>query len=390
MSVIQSMHRIQMSTKTNIRYATLKDVGDINHLLDLAWFTQHSEAGWKWLFEDNPAQGEIPPGIVCIGKDGEINGFVGSCIKRFSRNGETLTAMTGHSLVAHPNHLSAGFRLMITLINQNVGFGTYTLNNNEIAARLYPRISKQTGYDNIPFFGETARVSLQWITNPAMQIQAGLKRRYHIQRDFKTARNGVERFSTYTALPTDKIKLPKNTFLITDHHQHEAALSLFWARLSSNEGIYTYRDKATLDWVLSNPDAQTPPVFIAYDRGDGIEGWLIGIISKESEIAPPILSIIDLIALPESQNTILPELISAARKISSKMKLMKVHLPYVSQGTLKALENYITPSNIKTTDYAHAHGCFYPPYHVEEFEKNWNQTPLDGDFSFCLRPMPLR
>ncbi|ACT59655.1 hypothetical protein [Hirschia baltica] len=379
-----------MHPKPNIRFATLKDTGEINHLLGLAWFTQHSEAGWKWLFEDNPAQGEIPPGIVSIGKDGDLNGFVGCCIKRFSQNGETLTAMTGHSLVAHPNHLSAGFRLMVNLLHQKVGFGTYTLNNNEIAARIYPRISQKAGYNNVPIFGQAARMSLQWITNPALQIQAGLKRRYHIQTNFKTARNGVERFSTYTAPPTDKIKLPKYTSLIADHHQHETALSLFWSRLSSNEGIFTYRDKATLDWILSNPDAQTPPIFITYDRGDGIEGWLIGLISKESEIAPPILSIIDLIALPESQNTILPELISAARKIASKMKLMKVHLPYASQETVKALENCITPSNIKTTDYAHAHGCFYPPYRVEEFEKNWSPTPLDGDFSFCLRPMPIR
>ena len=367
-----------------IRIANLDDIQAINSLLSSAWFAERSRKGWEWLFEKNPAQGNLLPGLVACDQNNEVIGFIGCCAKKFSQKEETLYAISGHSHIAHPDHVNVGLKLIREVIKLNIGFGAYTLNNNELASRIYPRIK-----DNIPLFEPTANIVLQWITNPRLYLSSGLRRRYHMLSKFKNSRNGKERFGRVRPFSASSYEFSNNINLIEDHTQYTKEIDAFWAKLRNSNNIYTYRDSQTVDWVLGNPDFNLPPLFMTYEGSQGIEGWLIAVVSKETEISAPILSIIDLISLTGKEATIFPELIRAAKSVATQMNLEKLQIPHVRQSTINALIEEISTSNIKNGPYNHAHGTFNAGYSGEDFRNNWFQTPLDGDYPFCLRPFPL-
>jgi len=372
------------NSSQKIRPVKLDDTNAINSLLASAWFAERSQLGWKWLFEENPAQGAHSPGFVVQNQNEEVVGFIGCCVKDFSYKGETLKAVSGHSHIAHPNQLHVGIKLIREVIKQNVGFGSYTLNNNEIAARIYPRIK-----NNISLFEPTANIVLQWITNPGLYISSGLRRRYHIMSNFRNSRNGKERFGKAPPLAASAFKLPNNTNLIADHTECSNEIDAFWAKLHNSDNLYTNRSSKTINWVLSNPDFKIPPIFITFEGSEGIEGWLLAVISKETEISAPILSVIDLISLPDKEAQTFPDLIRAAKSIATELNLEKLQIPHVRQATINALVPELSAANIKNGPYNHAHGTFHSGYSSENLRNIWFQTPLDGDYAFCLRPFPL-
>ncbi len=365
-----------------IRPVTQDDYPALNRLLSDVWFPTRSMAGWAWLLEQNPHQGDRPSGYVACDTQNTILGFLGATGVELVNQRETLYATSGHSVVAAPQTPGAGVLLLRSLLQSDFGTAAYTLNNNALVQPIYDRLG------GLPLSPQTADTTLNWITNHSLLAKAGFYRRYQRLRSFKTARSQGEQFARF--------ELPDPAFSPSANHVKPCAfpfhdcpdLAHFWERLSSSEPFYMRRDTAALKWRFSNPDQTLDPIMFVFDRGNGVEGWLIAQVSKETEISAPILTIVDLIALDDAVQSAYPTLVSTAIEASRQMRLQRVQLPFADKATINALKPLLKSSNIHK-GHIHAHAKFHQNTDTDMLERNWRLTPFDGDFTYCLRQPPI-
>ena len=85
-----------MASHHILRPATLADIAPVARLLREVAFKPRSEAGWRWLFRDNPALRDrhSPPemGWVLEGSAGAIDGYVGNVRLDYASDGKPLRA----------------------------------------------------------------------------------------------------------------------------------------------------------------------------------------------------------------------------------------------------------------------------------------------------------
>lgn len=364
-----------------VRPATLDDVEAINKLHSEVWFPTRSKAGWAWLQDDNPAQGDIPFGHVVVDSADNIAAFIGGCAMDFVNLGKPVKGICGHSMVAAPDKPGAGLLVLRHAIAQASGFGLFTLNNNALAETVYARLG------GIALSPDTSRLTLSWVTNPALFLRAGVLRRYQTHTHYATARSKGERFNAFKPVENARYKLPDHISRLNPPFHTRVELADFWSRLAAENAMFARRDAVTLQWRFSNPDQTLQPVFLTYDRGDGVTAWLIGQVSKESEIAAPILTIIDLIGLSDAHGDALADLVRGAINIAKGMGLARVVIPHLSSQTLTALQSITDTADLKS-EHIHAHIMPSGQLSLPALEQAWRATPYDGDYSFCLRQPP--
>jgi hypothetical protein len=144
------------------------------------------------------------------------------------------------------------------------------------------------------------------------------------------------------------------------------------------------RSPAMMKWRLSDPDMTTPPLLLAFRRGDVITGYAMAQMAKSNIIEVPVLEIIDLEALAWDDEAI-PALMGALTAAARPMGAAKVRMQVVSPQMLARLGDW-AHSAAREGGWGHCHIRFAEDAPSPEL---WSPTPFDSDYAVCLRPLPL-
>ena len=121
-----------------------------------------------------------------------------------------------------------------------------------------------------------------------------------------------------------------------------------------------------------------------------ITGHALALLGKGNPIEPPMLEILDLEALDRDRQAI-PALVGALLKLAPALGAAKVRLQVVSESTLRDLGE-LAHSARREGGWGHCHAAFTPGLLGAGGQDvgGWRPTPFDGDYSFCIRPLPVR
>jgi hypothetical protein len=110
----------------------------------------------------------------------------------------------------------------------------------------------------------------------------------------------------------------------------------------------------------------------------------MAMMAKANSIDPPVLEILDLMALRDEPRAI-PALMQALLANARSLGAAKVRIQVVNETLLRQLGS-LAASARREGGWGHCHVRFEPG--IEGFE-TWAPTPFDGDYQVCLRPVPV-
>lgn len=362
-----------------IRRFRPSDVSAVNRLHCNVWWPERSPEGWRWL-DDNPARRAIdaPAGWVMENADGGPAAFLGNFIQRFWRGERPLYGATGFSVIVPPEHRGRSRDLIGTFVAQPGCFALYTLNANARSSPLYQR------FGMVAWPPRTHGLKLSWIINPAACLYSrGL--RSLVAREPRAARWLGEQL-----MPRRDRRVPGATdwpdgVSTLDDLSDASPYASFWAALRDQGRLVADRSPAMLRWRLSDPDLTTRPLHLVRRLGGEITGHALALLGKGNSIEPPTLEIIDLEALDRDRAAI-PALVAALLQVAPALGAAKMRLQVVTEALLTDLGD-LTRRARREGGWGHCHVAFTS--HVEG-AGDWRPTPFDGDYSFCIRPLPAR
>ncbi|WP_278069717.1 N-acetyltransferase [Brevundimonas sanguinis] len=358
------------------------DLEAVNRLHSSVWWPERSAAGWRWLMA-NPASAEIdaPHGWV-IDHGAGPEAFVGNFIQRFWSNDQRLHAATGYSIVVPPAQRGRSRALINAFIDQPACFARYTLNANARSSPLYQR------HGMVPWPPETHTLKLSWLIDPAACLY-GRGLREVVDRAPTLARLLGEQLSPLPRLNGERrlrqaeSRLPDGVSLSPDLSQR-SDYARFWTALRAEGRLMADRSPDIMRWRLSDPDLTVPPLSLAYRDGGRLTGFAVAMLNKQTPLEPPILEIIDLVAL-DNDSTAVQALVEGLRRMAPALGAAKVRLQVVSPDLLAALGR-LGQKAWREGGWGHCHIAFDDGMQ----DAGWRPTPYDGDYSFCLRPLPAR
>lgn len=365
-----------------IRPMRMEDAGQIDALLDWAWFAPRSEAGWRWLCR-TPRSREaraVPVAFVAEGSDGRVGGVFGLFAQDYvSRDGPSILG-TGHTLIVHPRLRGASGGLIDAVLEEANLFGVTVLKGNARAAPIYARHGLK------PCPDKRADLTLVWPTDP-LALLAERAARAALSRRGENAPRPAERFMRDRVFQTGLTRLGPNTVELFAGDLDQR-IDDFWSALAVEGRLTARRDAAALRWRLSDPDRTRDPILLAWTQGGGIGALLLAQISKVNEIEQPTLEIIDLVALADCAETALPELVTGLVRNASRLGAARVRLAVVSEENDRLLGGL--PGALRRRGHIHGHVRYSAG--GEAIARDWRLTPYDGEHGFCHRhpPRPAR
>lgn len=356
------------------------DVANVNRLHRDVWWPERSPEGWRWL-DENPARQALdaPSGWVIEGPDGRPGAFLGNFIQRFWSGDRPLYGATGFSVIVPPDHRGRSRELIGTFVAQPGCFARYTLNANARSSPLYKKFGMQA------WPARTHDLKLAWIINPAACLYSrGL--RSLVAREPRAARWLGEQLmpSRREGRSVDTAELADGV-ATSDDLSDTSLYAGFWTALRDQGRTVGDRSPAMLRWRLSDPDLTTRPLHLVRRQGAEITGHALALLGKGNSIEPPTLEILDLEALDRDRAAI-PALVGALLKLAPILGAAKVRLPVVTDATLRDLGD-LTHKARREGGWGHCHVAFEPGV---DGAGDWRPTPFDGDYSFCVRPLPAR
>lgn len=357
------------------------DMPAVNQLHRAVWWPDRSPAGWRWL-DNNPARQDLdaPSGWVIEGADGEPAAFLGNFIQRFWNGDRLLHGATGFSVIVPPDQKGRSRDLITAFIEQPGCFARYTLNANARSSPLYRK------FGMVAWPPATHALKLSWIINPvACLYSRGL--RTLVAREPRAARWLGEQLMPLRPAPRSAGSTDVVRDGISELHDlsDTSPYADFWTALRNQGRLTADRSPAMLRWRLSDLDLTARPLHLARQIGGEITGHALALLGKGNSIEPPTLEIIDLEALDRDRAAI-PALVSALLKHAPTLGAAKVRLPVVAEATLRDLGDLARKAR-REGGWGHCHVAFTPDV---EGAGDWRPTPFDGDYSFCIRPLPVR
>lgn len=365
----------------SIRPVRASDLEAVNALYRSVWWPQRSPEGWAWLWSNPAAQGrDAPHGWVIDGGDGPA-ACAGNFIQRFWRGDRSLHAATGYSIVVPREQRGRSRDLVRAFVEQPGCFARYTLNANARSSPLYKR------HGMIPWPSSTHHVKLSWLVDPVACLY-GRGLRQLVDQAPQVARLLGEQLSPLPRFAAGRMRraqarLPSNVSILDDLAD-DSDYGRFWEALRGEGRLVADRSPAIMRWRLSDPDLTVPPLALAHRAGGRITGFGLAMLNKQTPLDPPILEIIDLIALRTDVAT-LQALLEGLRVLAPGLGAAKLRLQVVSPELLAALGPAVDKAR-REGGWGHCHVAFDAGMQ----DAGWSPTPYDGDYSFCLRPLPVR
>ena len=330
-----------------------------------------SADGWAWL-RANPARPkDFPIGWLAEGHG--TAAFVGQVPQMFSAGAQTHLGVTGYSIIVPPALRGAAATLIRRVMDRPDAALHYTLNANALSAPLYRRHGLR------PWPPETHDLKLAWMIDPVICAAAGLARRLAPDR---SGRPGPERLLKRTSGGRPDLRLPHNIERLAEF---DAQWDDFWRRLRETGAVLADRSASTMRWRLADPDRTSPPIMLVFRRDGAVTGWVMAQMAKMSRHEPPVLDIIDLAATPDEPDAI-RALTETLIRNAGRLGAAKVRLQVLSPALATALGPLAEKAR-REGGWGHAHARAAPG-RDPALLTGWAPTPFDGDYGFCLRPVP--
>jgi hypothetical protein len=360
-----------------IRPFTPADTETLAALHRSVGWSARSEAGWHWLARDPGRLAlDAPLGWIAENEQGEALACLGNFIQTFRHGDQTLHAGTGHSIIVSPAGRGLAPALIRTLMDQTGVFGFFTFNANPRAAVLYRRHRIR------PWPVPTHAIKLAW---PLKHWPRAVSRMLRLAdgRSPQMLGRVLDRVPEPLTPRPKAVRaqdLPDDVALLAAPWEMPA-WDAYWRACVAEGGLLADRSPALLRHRLGNPDRTSPPVLLAAMEGDAIVGHAWAELAKPSVIDPPVLEIVDLMALDGARGAI-DRLMSALMAAARRLDAAKVRLHLVSPRLLDQLGPWADRAR-REGGWGHAHARFEPDAPDPDL---WQPTPYDGDYSFCLRP----
>lgn len=361
----------------SVRNIAAHDHEALNLLHRSVGWPRRSEAGWRWLHA-NPARIEAgaPAGWLLEAEDGEPCGMIGNFVQRFRRGDDVLFGATGFSVIATRRGRGGSRPLLDRFAAQSGMFARYIFNANPTSSPLYKRHGMAAWPET------THALKLSWPVD--MMTCAGGRLWREIDRRAPSLINpSHERLMNRRLCDPGQLTLPAGVAVLKDLDDRSRYAD-FWNALKGEGRLIADRSPEVLRWRLSDPDLTLRPILLAFDQGKRIEGVATAMIAKGNAIEPPMLEIIDLVALWDQPRAV-PALMEALLKNARSLGAAKVRIQTVNDDLLRRL-GPLAQSAKREGGWGHCHVRFEPE---TEGIDTWAPTPFDGDYGICLRPVPV-
>lgn len=360
-----------------VRLVDDRDYRAINGLHRSVGWPQRSEAGWRWL-RDNPAQRETtaPAGWLLETADGDACGFVGNFVQRFHHESRVVHGATAFSIIVQPRAKGNSRQLLTAFTSQPGLFALYTFNANPLSSPLYERYGMQA------WPNQTHALKLSWRLD-TLACAGGRLWREIDRRAPRLIDPANERLLNPRLGSPAPLRLPPAVAVLSDLAD-QSRYGDFWEALKAEGQLIADRSPATLRWRLSDPDMTLRPLLLAYNRGRSIRGYAMAVMSKGNPIEPPMLEILDIVALADEQDAI-PALMQALLENARNLGAAKLRIQTVNPELLLRLGAYADSARHEG-GWGHCHARFAPD---APGVGSWSPTPFDGDYGISLRPVPV-
>lgn len=361
---------------------TLRTIDDNDHealnvLHRSVGWPDRSRTGWRWL-EANPARLEsgAPAGWMMLTEAGEPCGFTGNFVQRFWHDDRVLFGTSGFSIIVTPRARGHSRVLLRAFAEQSGMFARYTFNANPLSSPLFPRYKLEAWPPT------THALKLSWRIDTLACAEGRLWREID-RRAPHLIDTSRERLMNPRLGSREGLSLPSGIAVLSDFADR-SRFADFWRKLKAEGRIVADRSPETLRWRLADPDVTLRPLILAYDRDKAIGGYAMAVMAKCNVIEPPVLEIVDLVALRDEPRAI-PALMEAILANARRMGAAKVRIQVVNEDLLRRL-GPLAASARREGGWGHCHVRFEPGV---DGVATWAPTPFDGDYGICLRPVPL-
>ena len=373
-----------MSSRYAVRPATFADVEAVAVLQRESEAKVRSEAGWRWLFRDNPVlrhRDPASPSGWVLEREGAVHGYLGSVAVDYVLDGRPLraAASTGYFVreAVHPEAV----RLMRTFLRQPHLDLFVTTTACEADAAVYRLFKAAVPRD--ASFGE----GLVWIAKDRVVLEealAGAGASSAAAQLLAAAGAPVVRSARYVSgiatAPRSRAKLEMMLLAPSDF---DARFDWLCAQLAQAKGLRVRRNPELLRWYFSDPDGAHAPVIFAAMKGDRVVAYAAGALHRPP--SPPIthLRLLDLVAAPGEDDALVP-LIHSALDHAQTAEAGLVYCPPCGArlaSQLQALRPYVRRRDFPVHFLRTAAGI-----DAERLADPgvWHATGLDGDSPFCL------
>ena len=367
-----------------LRPATLADVERVAALLREVAFKPRSEAGWRWLFQENPAvrRRDPPPEMGWVlDRDGAIDGYVGNVHLDYVLDGKPLRVATDNSYYVRSDARGESTRLMSTFFRQpGVDLFLNTTANHASSAvyLLFKALAPEDA---------SLSEGLIWIADDRIAVRDALAKcgmgkplgggLAGLAAPLSTVARAIAGFAKP---PRDRASGSVEKLLPSEL---DSRFDSLWERIAAAPGLKVRRDAATLRWYFSDPDVGGNPTIFATGDAEGLEGY-----AAVAQHCPPgtvttQLRILDFVLRPGAEHaglTLLTRVLVHAREVKAGL----VYCPPIGSALsaeLKLLRPYVlrhkrtshllrAVRSVKTADLVRP-GV-------------WQATALDGDTPFCI------
>jgi hypothetical protein len=362
---------------------SVRAIGDDDHSAlnalhrSVGW-PQRSAAGWRWL-AGNPARlATGAPAGWLLGADDDVEpcGMTGNFVQRFHRGTDVLYGATAFSIIVRPRARGQSRMLLGTFAEQPGLFARYVFNANPTSSPLYKR------HQMVAWPPTTHDLKLSWQVD-RLVLAGGRLWREIDQRLPRLIDPTQERLLSPRLAQPARLILPARVAELSDLAD-ASRFGDFWNALKSEGRLIADRSPAILRWRLSDPDLTLPPLLLAFNSGKAITGFAMAMMSKGNPIEPPMLEILDLVALKTEQRAI-PALMETLLINARALGAAKVRIQTVSPNLLRRLGPLVASAK-REGGWGHCHVRFEPGTPGVD---TWAPTPFDGDFGICLRPVPV-
>jgi hypothetical protein len=285
--------------------------------------------------------------------------------------------LAGHTMITNLKAPGIGLKMMRHVIMHYGTDAISTLNNNALAAPLYSRVGMT------PWLGEKAQYIAEYPIDWSALVASSLLRRALKNQ----SREAFDRTREYFTGGKRKCSVPEALCglirLDPDHREHADQIDAFNETLQRGDLYQADRSAAVWRYRLRDPDFPESTALFGRFAAGRLQAMLALSVSKDNKLSPATLDIEDIAVLPDA-GTPLADMLKAAETFGRKAGLARVRMHYMRDVT--------EPGRFSRKGWVLRHksyACCHALSGEATFLDNWAVGPMDGDFFFALRRVPV-